>query len=82
VTVGHLTRGLQSAFEREMHERPGRLIASASARVNDVGAAEGYHSVGLSLRLIGAAINAFDLDKHWLARLEAIAAIGEFRRGP
>jgi predicted O-methyltransferase YrrM len=69
---------LIGCFERELHPVIEYAIAAAPRLVVNVGAAEGYYTIGLARRLPAARVLAFEADesKHWmldeLARLNGV----------
>lgn len=58
------------SYERELAESVEAMIARNPVRVVVVGSADGYYSVGFSLRLPEARIEAFDPE--WLARINTV----------
>ena len=60
--VHMLPAKLLGAYERELHEAVERFVAREPRRVINIGAGDGYYSIGLALRLPEAHIAAFDID--------------------
>lgn len=67
------------SYEAELHAELVRVIERSYGRVVNIGCSEGYYAIGLSLRLPGARIFAFDLDLsacqfcEQMARLNGVA---------
>lgn len=64
---------LLGIYERELHPSVERLIARSPAVVANVGAADGYYTVGLARRIPEARVIAFETNEERVSQLIAIA---------
>jgi hypothetical protein len=74
-----LVAKLTGEYERELHGAIAEWIDAAPDHVVDVGCAEGFYAVGLSLAIPNAVVHAYDLDpasREACARLAAHNGVG------
>jgi hypothetical protein len=51
---------LLGAYERELHEAISKVIETGFDQIIDIGASDGYHAVGLALRMPQAQVHAYE----------------------
>jgi len=71
---------LLGTYERELSGAIERIIAKGFATVINIGAGEGYYSVGLAMRMPGTRVVCYELQDHcqdYIRRMAEINGVGE-----
>lgn len=62
IVWGPITPKWIGSYEKELHPIIGEIISAKYDRILDIGAAEGYYAVGLSLKCPRSAVSSYDID--------------------